>query len=202
MPLSRKPFRIGHMFIKIFFLRMTDNMSTQNINLSSWDTLYIYTHTHTHTHTYIHKNTCVWLKVKCTLIQALRLSTGRTAHRGSRGLALLFLDHGTIRRWVVSVTPRPLFIPGKTRYPFYRRLGGPQGRSGQVRKISLLTGIRSPDRPARSQYVFDMIRVIKGDYVTKQNYPVDMCDWNGIFLSLHRVFWNLRSSLTIKCIIY
>ena len=27
--------------------------------------------------------------------------------------------------------------PGKTRYLLYRRLGGPQGRSGQVRKISL-----------------------------------------------------------------
>ena len=26
--------------------------------------------------------------------------------------------------------------PGKTRYPLYRRLGGPRGRSGQVRKIS------------------------------------------------------------------
>ena len=26
--------------------------------------------------------------------------------------------------------------PGKTRYIFYRRLGGPQGRSGRVRKIS------------------------------------------------------------------
>jgi hypothetical protein len=26
--------------------------------------------------------------------------------------------------------------PGKTRYPFYRRLGGPQDRSGRVRKIS------------------------------------------------------------------
>ena len=26
--------------------------------------------------------------------------------------------------------------PGKTRYPLYRRLGGPQGRSGRVRKIS------------------------------------------------------------------
>jgi len=25
---------------------------------------------------------------------------------------------------------------GKTRYPLYRRLGGPQGRSGWVRKIS------------------------------------------------------------------
>ena len=26
--------------------------------------------------------------------------------------------------------------PGKTPYPLYRKLGGPQGRSGQVRKIS------------------------------------------------------------------
>ena len=34
-------------------------------------------------------------KVKCTLVQALRLCTGRTAHRGSRGIALLFHDHGT-----------------------------------------------------------------------------------------------------------
>jgi hypothetical protein len=30
---------------------------------------------------------------------------------------------------------RPL-PPGKTRYPLYKRLGGPQGRSGQVGKIS------------------------------------------------------------------
>jgi len=34
------------------------------------------------------------LNVKCTHVQALRLCTGRTAHRGSRGPALLFLDHG------------------------------------------------------------------------------------------------------------
>jgi len=32
------------------------------------------------------------VKVKCTLVQALRLCTGRTAHRGSRGIALLFHD--------------------------------------------------------------------------------------------------------------
>jgi hypothetical protein len=31
-------------------------------------------------------------KVKCTLVQALKLCTGRTAHRGSRGIALLFHD--------------------------------------------------------------------------------------------------------------
>jgi hypothetical protein len=30
--------------------------------------------------------------------------------------------------------------PGKTRYPFYRRLVGPQGRSGQVWKISPALG--------------------------------------------------------------
>jgi len=28
--------------------------------------------------------------------------------------------------------------PGKTRYPLYRRLGGPRGRSGRVREISPL----------------------------------------------------------------
>ena len=31
-------------------------------------------------------------KVKVTLVQALRLCTGRTAHRGNRGIALLFHD--------------------------------------------------------------------------------------------------------------
>ena len=38
--------------------------------------------------------------------QALRLCTGCMAHRGSRGIALLFLDHGTRRGCGVSVTPR------------------------------------------------------------------------------------------------
>jgi hypothetical protein len=46
-------------------------------------------------------------KVKCTLVRVLRLCTGRTAHRGSRSVALLFLDHGTRRVEGVSVTPRP-----------------------------------------------------------------------------------------------
>ena len=37
----------------------------------------------------------------------------------------------------------PAALPqGKTRYPLYRRLGGPQDRSGKVRKISPPIGIR------------------------------------------------------------
>jgi len=48
------------------------------------------------------------------------------------------------------------FTPGKDPVPIvYRRLGGSQGRSEQVRKISPPpTGIRSPDRPARSESLY------------------------------------------------
>jgi len=49
----------------------------------------------------------------------------------------------------------PAVLPlGRTRYPLYRRLGGAQGRSGRVRKISPPTGIRSPDRPARGESLY------------------------------------------------
>jgi hypothetical protein len=40
--------------------------------------------------------------------------------------------------------------PGRTRHPLYRRLGGPQGRSGRVRKISPTPGFDPRNRPARS----------------------------------------------------
>ena len=46
--------------------------------------------------------------------------------------------------------------PGKTRYPLYRRLGGPQGRSARVQKILPSTGIRSPDLPARSESLYQL----------------------------------------------
>ena len=36
-------------------------------------------------------------KAKCSLVQALRLCTGRTAHRGRKSIALPFLVHGTRR---------------------------------------------------------------------------------------------------------
>ena len=49
--------------------------------------------------------------VRCTLVQALRLCTGRTAHRGSIGINLPFHDHGTRTWWGVSVTPRPALYP-------------------------------------------------------------------------------------------
>jgi len=81
-----------------------------------------------------------YVKVKCTLVQALTHCTSRTAHRGSRGIALLFIT--TVLEGGEGSASRPgrSLTPGKTRYPLYRRLGGPQGRSGQVRKISYPPG--------------------------------------------------------------
>ena len=76
------------------------------------------------------------LKVKRTLVQTLRLCTGRTAHRGSRGIALPFLDHGNRRGEGSASRPGRALLPEKTRYSLYRMLDGPQGRSGQVRNIS------------------------------------------------------------------
>ena len=39
--LPRKPFGIGHLYTYTFLLRMTDAVTSQNIDLSSWDTLYM-----------------------------------------------------------------------------------------------------------------------------------------------------------------
>jgi len=65
------------------------------------------------------------------------------AQRVGRGIAVLFHYRGTRRGWVFGSTPRTRTLPpGKSRYPFYRRLGGPQGRSGRP-EILVPTGIRS-----------------------------------------------------------
>ena len=93
-------------------------------------------------------------KVKCTLVQALRLCTGHTAPRGRRGIALLFLDHGTRRGWGVSVTPRPHFTPGKDPVPILQEAGWAPGPVWTGAENLAPTGILSPDRPARSQSLY------------------------------------------------
>jgi len=89
------------------------------------------------------------VKVKRTLVQTLRL---RTARRRSRGIALFFLDHGSRRGWGVRVTPPPARYPREG--PGTHCTGGwvePQGRSGQVRKIS-----SPPDCPVRRQSLYQL----------------------------------------------
>ena len=101
------------------------------------------------------------VKEKRTLVQALRPCTGRTARRRNRGIAVLFLDHDTRRGWGISVRPSRSLHPGKTRYPLYRRLSGPQ-----VRKISSPPGFDPRTvKPVASRYT---------DYA---NRPTQRKDW-------------------------
>ena len=68
------------------------------------------------------------------------------AQRGDEGVTPTHLQPGTVR-WVVVTTRSGRLTPANSRYPLYRRLGGPQGLSGQHGK-SHPTGTRSPDRQA------------------------------------------------------
>jgi hypothetical protein len=65
--------------------------------------------------------------------------TDPKAHRESEGIALLFpisaLEGVGGQRHAPVALP-----PEKSRYPLYRRLGGPHGCSGRVRYISLPMG--------------------------------------------------------------
>jgi hypothetical protein len=76
---------------------------------------------------WLYQNTAFLFKKKCTLVQAVRLCTDHTAHMGSRSIALLFHSHGTRRGWGVSVTPRPLFTPGKDPVPLVQEAGWAPG---------------------------------------------------------------------------
>jgi len=79
--------------------------------------------------------------------------------------------------------PGRFLPPGKTRYTLYRRLVGPQGRSGQVRNISLLPGFDPRTvQPVASRYTDGLTRLTnKGEenyipqsYATTllNNYPL------------------------------
>ena len=76
-------------------------------------------------------------------------------HRIGRGIVV---PTHSQRRWQIGVgcqhhAPAAL-LPGLTRYPLYRRLGGPQGLVWTGTENLVHTEIRSPDRPARSQSLY------------------------------------------------
>jgi len=69
-----------------------------------------------------------------------------------------------------AASPGRTLPPGKTRYPFYRRLGGPQGRSGRAENL-VPTGIRSrTSQPVVSHYTDWATRPTHVQHTTPQRY--------------------------------
>jgi len=93
--------------------------------------------------TKIHLQCLVECKVKCTLVQALRLCAGRTAHRGSRAIALLFLDHGIRRGEGSASRPGRSLPPGKDPVPIAQEAGWAPGLVWTVAENLAPTRIRS-----------------------------------------------------------
>ena len=108
----------------------------------------IHTHIHTYTHTHTNTHTHIYIKVK---VKCSRYRSG-VAQRVGRGIALLLHDRGTRRGEWSAARPGRTLPPGNTGYSFYRRLGGPQGRSGRAENL-FPTGIRSRTiQPVISRY--------------------------------------------------
>ena len=76
--------------------------------------------------------------------------------------------------------PAALYPRGKTRYPLYRRLGGPQGRSGQVGKISPLLGFD----PRTVQCVASRYT----DYATRPTIH----KWQNLKITIHHIYWHCK----------
>jgi hypothetical protein len=138
----------------------------------------------------------------------VRLCTGRTAHRGSRDIALLFLDNGTRRGWGVSVTPRPLFTPGKDPVTILQEVGWAPGPVWTGAENLAPTGIRFPDRSARSQSLYrlrypahEVIVKVKEKYFKAPYRPACMLLNVNVVVSvqfkLHFSFWNNKTCPSI-----
>jgi len=138
------------------------------------------------------------------------------AQRVSRRITLLFHDRDTRRGWVVSTRPGRTLPPGKTRYPFYRRLGGPQGRSGRAENL-VSTGIRSRTVQPVDQSLYRLSYRAHGSYyITKENWfriarlyyffvRNDFIQWS-VVLHTHdtQVIWSLHNVLSyvVVCCVF
>ena len=116
-------------------------------------------------------------KVKCTLVQALRLCTGCTAHMGSRGIALPFKDHGIWREWGVRVTHRPLFTPGKDPVPIVQEAGWAPG--------PVWTGAEKLATPGLDPLIVQPVASRYTDYATR---PTQCQDITSKHTSASRLF--------------
>ena len=87
--------------------------------------------------------------------------------------------------------------PGKTRYPLYRRLGGPQGRSGRAENL-VPAGIRSPDRPASSSVAIPTELAVPLSPIQVVTMPKVKCG-DRTRTGVYDVAWPLAFLLAATC---
>jgi len=113
------------------------------------------------------------------------------AQRVVRDIALLFHDRGAGRGEWSAARPSRTLYPGKTRYPFYRRMGELQGRSGRAEYL-VPTGILSQTvQPVVSRYTDWATGPTHKIYISSNNdrhcYS-DICVW--ILMNLFLFYSN------------
>jgi hypothetical protein len=104
--------------------------------------------------------------------------------------------------------------PWKTRYPLYRRLGGPQGWSGRLRKISHPPGFDSravqpvASRytdwaiPAHSPYQWHTLRISSYFYVELNNSEVIALRIPWFHTALFPAYFYLPKKMNVRTIYY
>jgi hypothetical protein len=99
-------------------------------------------------------NACWWALSLLMSYQTALKSPVDCHHRCQIPDHIISSDIGyTERGQKPRLAPAALYPPGKKLYPLYRKLGGPQGRSGQVRKISSPPGFDPRTvQPVASRY--------------------------------------------------
>ena len=86
--------------------------------------------------------------------------------------------------------------PGKTWYPLYRRLGGPQGRSGQVQKISPPPGFDPRTVQPVVSHCTNCTIIISDIRKWNKSY----CVWYSVFETFSNmlsVYWLFQSLFSI-----
>jgi hypothetical protein len=94
------------------------------------------------------------------------------------------MTNGTRRGWGVSVTPRPLFTPLKYPVPIVQEAGWAPEPIWRSAKNLAPTGIRSPDRPARSQSLYRL------------RYPAH--DFRRVFTNTTISMCNVKTNMHLK----
>jgi hypothetical protein len=94
------------------------------------------------------------------------------AQRGSRGIA----QHHT-----------PALPPGMTRYPLYRRLGGPQGRSGRMQKILPPPGFNSRTAQLVASRYTDY--AIPAHFILEKQRKTDLFGFDSLAGEIQKFCW-------------